>query len=59
MPAGHRDSGVPSALVEARASVLAFEAGRTIVLDREALSKKLDEHGIAIIGIRSESEAPE
>ncbi len=38
-------------LVEARASVLAFEAGVTVVLDRESVAREADAHGIAVIGV--------
>ena len=40
-----------SALVDARASALAVEAERTVVLDREALIEMTDAHGIAVVGI--------
>jgi DUF1009 family protein len=41
-------------LVAARASVLAFEAGVTVVLDREALAREADSHGIAVVGVDPE-----
>jgi len=37
------------ALCEARAAVLAVEAGRTLILDREEVSRMADEAGIAIV----------
>jgi DUF1009 family protein len=40
-----------SALIEVRASALAFEAGRTVVLDREKLPDLADAHGVALVGI--------
>lgn len=39
------------ALVAARASLLAFEAGRTVVLDREALVGEADRHAITLVGV--------
>jgi DUF1009 family protein len=39
------------ALVEARAAVFAFEAGRTVLLDPDAVTAAADEHGIAVVGI--------
>jgi hypothetical protein len=39
------------ALREARASVLAFEAGATIVLEREAVARRADACGIAVLGV--------
>lgn len=48
-------------LVAAKASVLAFEAGVTVVLDRETLVREADAHGIAVVGVDSErfvSETP-
>lgn len=38
-------------LVAARASVLAFEAGVTVVLDREGVAREADAHGIAVVGV--------
>jgi DUF1009 family protein len=40
-----------STLVEVRASALAFEAERTVVLDREKLPELADAHGIALLGV--------
>jgi len=42
------------ALREARAAVLAFEAGRTVVLDREELAREADALGIAVVGVAPE-----
>lgn len=39
------------AMVDARAGVLAFEAGRTLVLERAALVEGADSRGIAIVGV--------
>ena len=41
-------------LVAAGAAALAFEAGRTIVLDRDALVATADAHGIALVGVSGE-----
>ncbi len=38
-------------LVRAKASALVFEAGRTAVLDREALAGEADAHQIAVVGV--------
>ncbi len=43
--------GTVAALVEARARVLAVEAGRTLVLERQAMVEAADSHGIALLGI--------
>jgi DUF1009 family protein len=43
--------GTLAALVDAKARVLAIEAGATIVLDREILLRGADEHGIAVVGV--------
>jgi DUF1009 family protein len=40
-----------STLIEVRASALAFEAERTVVLDREKLPDLADAHGIALLGV--------
>jgi DUF1009 family protein len=40
-----------SALVAAKAGVLAFEAGATLVLGRDALVAAADAHGIALLGV--------
>jgi DUF1009 family protein len=39
------------AAVEARVGAIAFEAGKTIVLEREALAREADAHGIAVVGV--------
>jgi DUF1009 family protein len=39
------------ALVAARASLLAIEAGKTVVLEREALVREADRHSIALVGV--------
>lgn len=46
--------GTAAVLVEARVSLLAFEAGSTVVLDREALVREADAHGIALVGVDPE-----
>jgi UDP-2,3-diacylglucosamine hydrolase len=38
-------------LVEARIAVLAFEANATVVLERDALVRAADAHGIAVVGV--------
>ena len=38
------------AIREARGAVLALEAGRTLIVDREALVEKADRYGIAVGG---------
>ncbi len=38
-------------LIEARASALAFEAGATVVLDRDAIVARADAHGIVLVGV--------
>ncbi len=43
--------GTVAALVEARARVLAVEAGHTLVLERQAMVEAADSHGIALLGI--------
>ncbi len=40
-----------SALARAKAAVLAFQAGATLVLQREALVAAADAHGIALLGV--------
>ena len=40
-----------SALARAKAAVLAFQAGTTLVLQREALVAAADAHGIALLGV--------
>jgi len=39
------------ALVEAKAGLLAFEAGATLVLERERLVALADAHGVALLGV--------
>jgi DUF1009 family protein len=41
-------------LIECGAGALAVEAGRTVILDREAVARGADEHGISIVGIDAE-----
>jgi DUF1009 family protein len=41
-------------LIAAGVAALAFEAGRTVVLDREALVEAADAHGIALVGVAAE-----
>jgi DUF1009 family protein len=41
-------------LIAARVAVLAFEAGRTVVLDRPALVAAADAGGIALVGVAAE-----
>jgi DUF1009 family protein len=43
-----------AAMLEAKASALAFEAGRTLVLERAALVQAADGHGIALVGVAAE-----
>ena len=40
-----------SALIDAGAAALAFEARRTLVLARERLAETADEHGVALLGV--------
>lgn len=40
-------------LAEARMAVLAFEAGATVVLERERLVREADAQGIAVVGVAS------
>jgi DUF1009 family protein len=40
-----------TALVETGASLLAVEAGRTLVLDRDEVVRRADAHGIALVGV--------
>jgi DUF1009 family protein len=44
-------AGTLAALVDAKATLLAIEAGATVVLERETLLRGADEHGIAVVGI--------
>jgi hypothetical protein len=46
------------ALVEAKAAALAFEAGRTVVLDRDELAREADAQGIAVVGVAPEGPRP-
>jgi len=48
--------GTLAALVDAKARVLAIEAGATVVLERETLLRGADEHGIAVVGISATRE---
>jgi len=41
-------------LIEAKAAALAFEAGKTLLLDREEFISKADQHGIVIYGIKGQ-----
>ena len=41
-------------LIECGAGALAVEAGRTVILDREAVARGADEHGISVVGIDDE-----
>jgi hypothetical protein len=43
-----------AAMLEAKAAALAFEAGRTLVLERAALVQAADGHGIALVGVAAE-----
>lgn len=43
--------GTLRALVEAKAGLLAFEAGATLVLAREQIAALADAHGIALVGV--------
>jgi hypothetical protein len=44
-----------SVLAEARVVALAFEAGQTVVLDRERVVEMADEHEIVLLGVESDS----
>jgi len=44
-------AGTLAALLDARAAVLAIEAGATVVLEREELLRGADDHGIAVVGV--------
>ncbi len=39
---------------EARLAVLAFEAGCTLVLEREVLAAEADARGVAVVGVTAE-----
>lgn len=43
--------GTIEVLIESRISALAFEAGSTLVLERDALVREADAHGIAVVGV--------
>ena len=45
--------GTIEVLIESRISALAFEAGTTLVLERDALVREADAHGIAVVGVDS------
>jgi len=49
--------GTVAVLVEAKIAVLAIEADATVVLEREAVGRAADEHGIAIAAVRAEPTA--
>lgn len=55
VPAIGRDT--PGVCAEAGVAVLALEAGRTLMLDKEELLAEADARGIAIVGVRVEEEA--
>jgi hypothetical protein len=40
-----------------KASVLAVEAGRSVILDRELLISKAEKAGIAVVGVAREEES--
>ena len=44
-------------MVAGKCAALAVEAGRTLLLDREALIGEADRHGIALVGVSSTGEA--
>jgi DUF1009 family protein len=48
-----------AAMLEAKAAVLAVEAGRTLVLDREALVEAADASSIALLGVSGNGDAAE
>ena len=50
--------GTLDALIDARASALAVEAGATVVLERDALLARADAHGIAVVGVTARPEQP-
>lgn len=50
-------AGTLAALREARAGALAFEAGRTFVLERSALVREADAAGIALVGVADAARA--
>jgi DUF1009 family protein len=46
-----------AALAQAKASLLAFEAGATLVLERETLVAQAAAHGVALLGVRDPAQA--
>lgn len=42
-------------MIEANAKVLAIEAGKTLLVDRDTVVKMADQHGIAIVAVNRES----
>lgn len=50
--------GTLETLVAARARVLAFDAERTVVLDREELVAKADAAGVALVGVGADGPRP-
>lgn len=42
-------------MIEGKAAVLAVEAGRTFVVEREELVRRADAHGIALVGVRGQA----
>ena len=44
-------------LIECGAGALAVEARRTVILDREAVARGADEHGISIVGVDDQRSA--
>jgi UDP-2,3-diacylglucosamine hydrolase len=49
--------GTVAVLAEARIAVLAIEAGATVVLEREAVVREADRHGIAIVAVALDGSA--
>jgi DUF1009 family protein len=49
--------GTVAVLAEARIAVLAIEAGATVVLERDAVVREADRHGIAIVAVTAGSSA--
>ena len=45
-------------MVEAGASALVIEAGKTLVVDRETMVKKADQHGITIVAMAGDEAGP-
>ena len=48
-----------AAMSEAKASVLAFQAGSTLVLDPESVGQEADRLGLVVVGVESPLEAGE